>query len=49
MLNNAGEENQFDSSGGKDDDGDASGASKVEDFEVRMDLTDDLLHMVCVA
>lgn len=49
MLNNVGEENRIDSSGGKDDEGDASGTSKTEDFEVRMDLTDDLLHMVCVS
>ncbi|XP_010261912.1 PREDICTED: F-box/LRR-repeat protein 15-like [Nelumbo nucifera] len=34
--------------GGGDDDGDGEGgsSSKVEDSEVRMDLTDDLLHMV---
>ncbi|PON73101.1 F-box domain containing protein [Parasponia andersonii] len=46
MVNNVGEQNQFDSTGGKDDERDASGTSKTEDFEIRMDLTDDLLHMV---
>ena len=48
MLNNVDEENQVDSSGGKDNEEDESGTSKTEDLEVRMDLTDDLLHMVCV-
>ncbi|GMN63247.1 hypothetical protein TIFTF001_032316 [Ficus carica] len=46
MLNNVDEENQVDSSGGKDNEEDESGTSKTEDLEVRMDLTDDLLHMV---
>ncbi|EXB74891.1 F-box/LRR-repeat protein 15 [Morus notabilis] len=46
MLNNVDEENPFDSSGGKDNEGDESGTTKTEDLEVRMDLTDDLLHMV---
>ncbi|BFG18060.1 hypothetical protein CerSpe_043340 [Prunus speciosa] len=44
--NNGGEESPFDSGSGKDDEGDKSGTSKTEDLEVRMDLTDDLLHMV---
>ncbi|XP_012077197.1 F-box/LRR-repeat protein 15 isoform X2 [Jatropha curcas] len=39
------DENLCDSGGGRDD-GDDSGTSKTEDLEVRMDLTDDLLHMV---
>lgn len=30
-----------------EDDGDGDVADKVEQIEVRMDLTDDLLHMVC--
>ena len=42
-----GKENGFDSSCLKDSEGDDSDISKVEDLEVRMDLTDDLLHMVC--
>ncbi|CAN6682461.1 unnamed protein product [Malus baccata var. baccata] len=45
-TNNGGEEGPFDSGSGKDDEGDNSGTSKTEDLEVRMDLTDDLLHMV---
>ncbi|KAL5559537.1 hypothetical protein UlMin_035748 [Ulmus minor] len=45
MLNNGGEEDQFNSSGAKDE-GEESGTSRTEDLEVRMDLTDDLLHMV---
>ncbi|CAK7352790.1 unnamed protein product [Dovyalis caffra] len=45
MWNNNSDENPFDSNGGRDD-GDDSGTSKSEDLEVRMDLTDDLLHMV---
>ncbi|KAH7523879.1 hypothetical protein FEM48_Zijuj06G0058800 [Ziziphus jujuba var. spinosa] len=49
MLNASGEENHDDSSSGKDVEGDESGTSKTEDSEVRMDLTDDLLHMVYVA
>ena len=36
----AGEESNF-------DEGDDSDISKVDDLEVKMDLTDDLLHMVC--
>ncbi|KAJ4869737.1 F-box/LRR-repeat protein 15 [Raphanus sativus] len=31
---------------GKKDDGDDNGSSDAEDFEVHIDLTDDLLHMV---
>lgn len=31
---------------GKRDDGDDNGSSDAEDFEVHIDLTDDLLHMV---
>ncbi|KAK0572047.1 hypothetical protein LWI29_025371 [Acer saccharum] len=45
VWNKGGDDNSFDSNGGKDD-GDENGTSKVEDLEVRMDLTDDLLHMV---
>lgn len=48
MMNDGGEENHFDSSNGKDVERDDSGTSRTEDFEVRMDLTDDLLHMVFV-
>lgn len=47
--NNGGEESPFESGSGKDDEGDKSGTSKTEDLEVRMDLTDDLLHMVSIA
>ncbi|TKY58006.1 F-box/LRR-repeat protein 15 [Spatholobus suberectus] len=46
-LMGAGEESSFDSSIVRDGEGDDSDVSKVEDVEVvRMDLTDDLLHMV---
>ncbi|KAL5783523.1 hypothetical protein ACOSP7_008552 [Xanthoceras sorbifolium] len=45
VWNKVGDENSFDSNGDKDD-GDENGTSKLEDLEVRMDLTDDLLHMV---
>ncbi|XP_020234612.1 F-box/LRR-repeat protein 15 [Cajanus cajan] len=45
-LMGAGEESSFDSSIVKDGEGGDSDLSKVEDVEVRMDLTDDLLHMV---
>lgn len=48
FMMNDGEENHFDSSDEEDVERDDSGTSKTEDFEVRMDLTDDLLHMVCV-
>lgn len=33
---------------GKKDDGDDNGSSDAEDFEVHIDLTDDLLHMVYI-
>ncbi|RWR79495.1 F-box/LRR-repeat protein 15-like protein [Cinnamomum micranthum f. kanehirae] len=50
VSNNGGSGNPMESSGGGgsgDDDGDEDGCiSKVEDSLVRMDLTDDLLHMV---
>lgn len=45
-LSDGDDEHPLSSSGGRDDEGDGTGASKMEDFEVRMDLTDDLLHMV---
>ncbi|KAJ4833613.1 F-box/LRR-repeat protein 15 [Turnera subulata] len=45
MWNNNNDEKSLDSSGGRDD-GDEGGTSNSEDFDVRMDLTDDLLHMV---
>ncbi|KAJ6743359.1 hypothetical protein OIU85_017328 [Salix viminalis] len=45
MWNNNSDDNPFDSNGARDD-GDDSITSKSEDLEVRMDLTDDLLHMV---
>lgn len=45
-MNDGGGKNSSESSDGKDDEGDESGSPKMEDFEVRMDLTDDLLHMV---
>ncbi|XP_038699371.1 F-box/LRR-repeat protein 15 [Tripterygium wilfordii] len=45
MLNDSVDGNSFGSSGGRDD-GSESETSKSEDSEVRMDLTDDLLHMV---
>ncbi|GLT85604.1 hypothetical protein SLE2022_037910 [Rubroshorea leprosula] len=45
ILNNGGDENPFDSNGGKGG-GDVSVALAVDDLEVRMDLTDDLMHMV---
>ena len=35
-----------DSGGTIDDEGNDSSTSKAEDLEARMDLTDDLLHMV---
>ncbi|XP_021277643.1 F-box/LRR-repeat protein 15 isoform X2 [Herrania umbratica] len=41
MLNNGGDEHPFDANGGNDE-----GGLRTEDFEIRMDLTDDLLHMV---
>ncbi|XP_047148559.1 F-box/LRR-repeat protein 15-like [Vigna umbellata] len=45
-LMGGGEESGFDSSIVEDGEGDNSDILKVEDVEVRMDLTDDLLHMV---
>ncbi|XP_022732553.1 F-box/LRR-repeat protein 15-like isoform X2 [Durio zibethinus] len=44
MLNNGSDGRPFDGNGGKDDEDEAG--LRAEDFEVRMDLTDDLLHMV---
>ncbi|KAJ7958407.1 F-box/LRR-repeat protein 15 [Quillaja saponaria] len=45
-FNGSSDENTLDISCLRDNGGDESGTSKVEDLEVRMDLTDDLLHMV---
>lgn len=45
-LHSDGYKNLIGSSSGKDDEENDSGASEMEDSEVRMDLTDDLLHMV---
>ncbi|ESW33047.1 hypothetical protein PHAVU_001G038700 [Phaseolus vulgaris] len=45
-LMGAGEDCGFDSGIVEDGEGDSSDILKVEDVEVRMDLTDDLLHMV---
>lgn len=47
MMMCTGDGNNFDSSCVKDSEGDDSDISKAEDVVVRMDLTDDLLHMVC--
>lgn len=44
LLNSGGEENTSDSTGEMDEEENSS--SKTEDLEVRMDLSDDLLHMV---
>ncbi|OMO67030.1 hypothetical protein CCACVL1_20848 [Corchorus capsularis] len=44
MLNNGGDGHPFDANVGKDEDDE--GGMRTEDFEIRMDLTDDLLHMV---
>ncbi|KAJ4953886.1 hypothetical protein NE237_030718 [Protea cynaroides] len=44
--NGGGSRNPMDSNGGGDNDGGGSNSSKIEDLEVKMDLTDDLLHMV---
>lgn len=46
MLNSSGVQNPYDSSGGRDDEADGSDTSKIGTLETRMDLTDDLLHMV---
>lgn len=48
-MSDGGGKNASESSDGTDDVGDESGSPRLEDFEVRMDLTDDLLHMVCSA
>lgn len=45
-MTDSGDKNPSDSGDGKDEEGDETGSLKTEDFEVRMDLTDDLLHMV---
>lgn len=47
MYKDAGLDNQPDISGFTNDEVNDTNTSKVEDLEVRMDLTDDLLHMVC--
>ncbi|XVE53839.1 hypothetical protein DITRI_Ditri03aG0034200 [Diplodiscus trichospermus] len=44
MLNNGSDGHPFDANGGKDEEDE--GCLRTEDFEIRMDLTDDLLHMV---
>ncbi|RVW52254.1 F-box/LRR-repeat protein 15 [Vitis vinifera] len=46
MSNDSDDENPLDSNDGRDEEGDGFSTSKMEDLEVRMDLTDDLLHMV---
>lgn len=48
MLNDGNDDNPHDSDDGRNEEGDGFGASKMEDSEVRMDLTDDLLHMVSI-
>ena len=48
-MSDGGGKNSSECSDGTDDVGDESGSPRLEDFEVRMDLTDDLLHMVCSA
>lgn len=45
ILNDGSDGNPFDGNGGMDEK--YEGGLKAEDFEIRMDLTDDLLHMVC--
>ncbi|XP_054818807.1 F-box/LRR-repeat protein 15 isoform X2 [Prosopis cineraria] len=45
VMNTSGE-NNLDSSLANDSEGNDNEISKVEDLEIRMDLTDDLLHMV---
>ena len=45
--NNGKEINDFSSGGDDDDDGDEGNPENKEDHEIKMDLTDDLLHMVC--
>ncbi|XWS72382.1 hypothetical protein CRYUN_Cryun02cG0035500 [Craigia yunnanensis] len=44
MLNNGSNGHPFDGNGGKDEEDE--GGLRAEDFEIRMDLSDDLLHMV---
>ncbi|KAF8370135.1 hypothetical protein HHK36_031830 [Tetracentron sinense] len=44
--NDGGNGKSMDFNNGNDGDGDGCGISKMEDLEIRMDLTDDLLHMV---
>ncbi|XVF89020.1 hypothetical protein PTKIN_Ptkin19aG0097800 [Pterospermum kingtungense] len=44
MLNNGSDGFPFDANGGKDEEDE--GGLRTEEFEIRMDLTDDLLHMV---
>ncbi|OVA06837.1 F-box domain [Macleaya cordata] len=46
LSDNGGTRNLIDSFGGEDDGENQCNTPKMEDFEVRMDLTDDLLHMV---
>ena len=48
-MSDGGGKNSSECSDGTDDVGDEIGSPRLEDFEVRMDLTDDLLHMVCSA
>ena len=48
MLNDGDDDNPLESNDGRDDEGDGFPISQMEDSEVRMDLTDDLLHMVSV-
>ncbi|XVF35268.1 hypothetical protein REPUB_Repub18cG0131000 [Reevesia pubescens] len=44
MLNNESDGHPFDGNAGKDEE--EEGSLRADDFEIRMDLTDDLLHMV---
>lgn len=48
VSNNGGSGNSMESGGGGGDNGEGCSISIVEDSLVRMDLTDDLLHMVCL-
>lgn len=47
MLNGGDGENPLESYDGREEEGDGF-STKMEDSEVRMDLTDDLLHMVSI-
>jgi hypothetical protein len=47
-MNDCGDKNLSEFTDGKDD-GHESDTLRTEDLESRMDLTDDLLHMVCSA